>query len=68
MRTCQGCGRDLQPGEFIRCDPCVRDWQHEHGIGLAHVTPPPILGEPPYRRVAGAKVPLDELPSAEDVS
>jgi len=28
-RVCVNCGRELQRGEFVRCDPCLRDWYIE---------------------------------------
>lgn len=64
VRHCRLCGTELPEGYYIACEDCGSEY-----AARATAAPlPRLLPEPPYRRVAGAKVPLDELPDAADVS
>jgi hypothetical protein len=66
--TCkrEGCDEPLPAGRHILCDRHEEEYAAKYD--LRHYVPSDqVPPEVEYRRVAGRKVPLDELPSKADV-
>lgn len=63
---CVRCGNKLPEGHYVACGPCGDEYAAK--AVKVNLNPPGVYVEPPYRRVAGAKVLLDDLPDRQDVS